>query len=181
MSRRLLTLVWWGFLPERFCSRTVPECVIGRDEKEYGGQRRFLCHHCLHLGDFLAECGLCQERIEEFQFNTKGAFNAACLACEEIIFPAKFMASCDKCKQPSDPAIYHHRRVRILAVLSNTDFVTLRTLSGEQVKISEDGTEFFCRDEDETLQYVLNLENAGSEHKSENYRPCLATCSADLD
>jgi hypothetical protein len=139
-------------------------------QRECGGQSRFLCPHCLHLGDFLGECGECHSHIEAFQLNTKGAFNAACLTCQEIIFPSKIKASCYKCKQPSDPAIYHHRRVGILAVLSTTDFAALRTLNGEQVKISEDGTEFFCRDEDETLQYVLNLENAGSEHKSENYR-----------
>ena len=147
-------------------------CAGMRDwqgQKECGGQRRFLCHHCLHLGEFLAECGMCKEGIEAFQLNTKGAFNAVCLACQEIIFPDKFMASCEKCKKPSDPAIYHHRRVRIIAVLSNTDFAALRTLSREEAKISEDGTEFFCREEGETLQYVLNLENAGSEHKSENY------------
>ncbi len=148
-------------------------CAGMRDwqgQKECGGQRRFLCHHCLHLGDFLAECGLCKEHIEAFQLNTKGAFNKACLACQEIIFPDKFMASCYYCKQPSDPAIYHHRRVNILAVISNNDFAELLKNSGEEVRISDDGTEFFYYDADGILQYVLNLENAGAEHRSESYR-----------
>ena len=148
-------------------------CAGMRDwqgQKECGGQRRFLCHHCLHLGEFLAECGLCKAHIEAFQLKTIGVFNAVCLGCQEIIFPDKFMASCYYCKQPSNSAIYHHRRVRILAVISNNDFAKLLKISGEQQRVSDDGTEFFCRDEDETLQYVLNLENAGSEHKSENYR-----------
>ena len=148
-------------------------CAGMRDwqgQKKCGGQRRFLCHHCLHLGEFLAECGLCKERIETFQLNTKGAFNKACLACQEVIFPDKFMASCYYCKQPSDPAIYHHRRGRILAVISNNDFAKLLKISGEQKRVSDDGTEFFSYDADETLLYILNLENAGAEHRSESYR-----------
>ena len=148
-------------------------CAGARDwsgQKECGGQRRFLCHHCLHLGEFLAECGLCKEHIETFQLNTKGAFNKACLACQEIIFPDKFMASCDKCRLPSNAAIYHHRRVNILAVISNSDFEKLLKISGEQKRVSDDRTEFFSYDADETLLYVLNLENAGAEHKSESYR-----------
>ena len=148
-------------------------CAGMRDwqgQKECGGQRRFLCHHCLHLGEFLAECGLCKELIEAFQLNTKGAFNKACLACEEIIFPDKFMASCDKCKQPSDPAIYHHRRVSILAAISTSDFTKLLKICNEQARISDDGTEFFSHDAAETLLYVLNLESSGAEHKSGSYR-----------
>ena len=148
-------------------------CAGMRDwsgQKECGGQRRFLCHHCLHLGEFLAECGHCQGHIEAFQLNTKGAFNKACLTCQEIIFPDKFMASCDKCRLPSNAAIYHHRRVNILAVISNSDFEKLLKISGEQKRVSEDRTEFFSYDADETLLYVLNLENAGAEHKSESYR-----------
>ncbi len=121
------------------------------------GKSRFLCPNCLHFGAFLHQCGSCQSIIEEFQVDTQGQFNPACVECQTVIFPGNIQASCDQCLRPSNPELHHHRSVEILVTLADKDFQELLKTSNAQSQRSLWNVDFFFCDENQTLKYVLNF------------------------
>ena len=127
---------------------------------------RFLCPNCLHFGDFDFACGECWAEIPRY---TIGNQTQTCPHCRQSVLSADaggLRAYCKQCQGNCDPAIYHQRRVRVLATLRSADSELLcRAIRGQESRSL--GGKGYVYDDGAQLAFVLNL----STFRGEALRP----------
>jgi predicted nucleic acid-binding Zn ribbon protein len=126
----------------------------------------FLCPHCLHVDRFRYACGACGDEADGVAVLTGGAYVNDCPHCRAELFPRerapelRAWAYCGNCFGVSGARPHHERRVAVAATLLAEDFDTLREFAGAREQRAKDRLGFFCLDDGETLQYVLDCGGA---------------------
>jgi len=132
-----------------------------------GGQinYRFLCPNCLHFGGFDFACGECWAEIPGY---ANGNNTQTCPSCHLSLLSVggdRVRAYCKRCKGNYDRAVYHQRRVRVLATLRPADSQSLyQAISGQEYQ--PQGGRGYVYDDGAQLAYVLNLSDFADEAHS---------------
>lgn len=124
------------------------------------GHYQFLCPHCLHFGEHLYECGICQAPIERFQVDTEEEFIQGCVECPPSLLPKKIEALCSHCNVTSEAEQYQRRKVEVLVTLTTSEFKKLLKCTKATIPETERQRGFLFNNHSNILRYVLNFTNA---------------------